>query len=237
MILPFSVTRTMIAVVAGCAMALGGCVTPIEVKIASKKQVELIDSLDQATRDLESALAAFHRNNQQLIRNQARVAIARQSIDVALSDETEKVTADELFEAHKSSVRPWIDYSLEEAVITKRIEQLKTKMAATNEAIEQLKIRNELTGLEMEKARLASKPNDVAELEAVFSGELEAEQATIEALGAQFAVLRQQIATMKATQTRVDAWLSIDVTVSQEQIDSLTESFRVANEAFSGGGK
>lgn len=234
MILPFSATRTMIAAV---AIALGGCVTPIEVKTASKKQLELIDSLDQATRDLESALATFHRNNQQLIRNQARVAIARQSIDVALNGATEKVTADELFEAHKSSVRPWIDYSFEEVVITKRIEQLKTKMAATNEAIERLKIRNELTGLEAQKARLASKPNDVADLEAVFSDELEAEQATIEALRKQFAVLRQQIATMKATQTRVDAWLSIDVAVSQEQIDSLTESFRAAHEAFSGGGQ
>ena len=93
MLLPFSATRTMIAAVAGCAIALGGCVTPIEVKTASKKQLELIDALDQATRDLESALAAFHRNNQQLIRNQARIAIARQSIDVALNGETEKVTS------------------------------------------------------------------------------------------------------------------------------------------------
>jgi len=202
-----------------------------------KKQLKLIDSLNQATRDLESALAAFHRNNQQLIRNQARVAIARQSIDVALNGEAEKVSADELFVAHESSVRPWIDYAFEEAGITKRIEQLKIEMAATDEAIEHLKIRHELTVLEMEKARLASKPNDVAELEAVFSGELEAEQATIETLRKQFAVLHQQIATMKATQTRVDAWLSIDVTVSQEQIDSLTESFRTAQEAFSGGGQ
>ena len=53
MFVRFQTPRTMLAAVAACAMTIGGCVTPIEVKTASKKQLELIDSLDQATGDLE----------------------------------------------------------------------------------------------------------------------------------------------------------------------------------------
>lgn len=235
MVQPSSTTRALLAAVTACAIGLGGCVTPIEVKTASKKQLELIDSLDQATADLEAALATFHRNNQDLIRNQARVAIARQSIDVALRDQSEHVTADELFRSYNDKVRPWVDYAFEQPRITQRIEALNARMAATANALEKLQIRNELADLKQQQAKFRTKPAEVAELEAVFANELAAEAASIESLDRQFKVLRQQIATMKAAQGRVDAWLSIDVSVSQEQVDSLTESFRTAQKALAGG--
>jgi multidrug resistance efflux pump len=108
-------------------------------------------------------------------------------------------------------------------------------MAATSNVSEQLSIRNELDDLKTLQAKIRTKPAEVAKLEAIFADELTAEAASIESLDRVFTVLRQQIATMKAAQQRVDAWLSIDVSVSQEQIDSLTESFRTAQKALAGG--
>jgi exonuclease VII small subunit len=235
MVLPSSARRALLAAVTACAIGLGGCVTPVEVKTASKKQLELIDSLDRATSELEAALAAFHRSNQDLIRNQARVAIARQSIDVALQGRSENVTADQLFRSYNDKVRPWIDYAFAEPRIAQHIEALKIQMAATSNVSEQLSIRNELDDLKTLQAKIRTKPAEVAKLEAIFADELTAEAASIESLDRVFTVLRQQIATMKAAQQRVDAWLSIDVSVSQEQIDSLTESFRTAQKALAGG--
>ena len=235
MVLSSSARRALLVAVTACAVGLGGCVTPVEVKTASKKQLELIDSLDQATADLQAALAAFHRSNQDLIRNQARVAIARQSIDVALQGRSEKVTADQLFRSYNDQVRPWIDYAFADPRIAQHIEALKAQMAATSDVQEQLSIRNELDDLKVLQAKIRTKPAEVAKLETVFADELAAEAASIESLDRVFAVLRQQIATMKAAQQRVDAWLSIDVSVSQEQINSLTESFRTAQKALAGG--
>ena len=235
MVLSSSARRALLVAVTACAVGLGGCVTPVEVKTASKKQLELIDSLDQATADLQAALAAFHRSNQDLIRNQARVAIARQSIDVALQGRSEKVTADQLFRSYNDQVRPWIDYAFADPRIAQHIEALKAQMAATSDVQEQLSIRNELDDLKVLQAKIRTKPAEVAKLETVFADELAAEAASIESLDRVFTVLRQQIATMKAAQGRVDAWLSIDVSVSQEQINSLTESFRTAQKALAGG--
>lgn len=229
---PRSASLPILAAIAVWVLAIGGCATPVEVKTASKRQLELIDALDQATRDLEAALADFHRGNQSLIRNQARVGIARQSIDVAMEGEGDekKVTADALFEIHKSEVRPWIDAAFEDAAIARRIAQLEKAKAKATSPVDTFRIENELNELEIQKAALASKPSAVAELESIYAGELEAEQEAIAALAARFAILRAQIAAMKAAQIKVDSWLSIDVTVSQEQVDALTETFRSAHQ-------
>lgn len=233
---PRPVARLAFVAVAACVLWLSGCATPIEVKTASKKQLELIDALDQATRDLDSALAAFHRSNQELIKNQARIGIARQSIALALENQSEQkqITADALFESYKADVRPWIDYAFEEQAIAKRIQELTARKAATDDAIEKLQIDAALKTLEMEISRVSSKPKAIAELEAVYADELNREEQSIADFASSLDVLRKQIATMKAMQARVDAWLSIDVTVSQGQVDALTASFLSAHQSLSG---
>lgn len=231
-------TQAILIVVAACALWLSGCTTPIEVKIASKKQLELIDSLDQATRNLESALAAFHQNNQVLIKNQGRVDIARQAIAVATKKhKTTKVSADELFDTYKNDVQPWIDLAFREPADAQEIGFLRAKIAGTSDQRLKLKLQQELQDLRVGNSILRRKPEPVAELEAVYQSELDKEAESIGSLGSSLKILRAQIASMQAMQTKVDAWLSIDVTVTQEQINQLTQSFQSAHQSLSGGGQ
>src|SRR5262249_30911745 len=86
-----------------------GCATPPEVKTASRAQLELIGSLDEATAALADGLAAFHQDQQARIRAEGRVLIAKQAINVAAADTNATTTVDGLFKVSTEQVRPWVD--------------------------------------------------------------------------------------------------------------------------------
>ena len=63
----------MILGVAGM-IALGACATPIEVKQASKAQLELLTTLEHAAEDLQQSLGQFHRAQRSAERTAATAA-------------------------------------------------------------------------------------------------------------------------------------------------------------------
>src|SRR5262249_39303276 len=148
-----------IAVGATLAAALGGCVTPIEVKQASKAQLELLNTLDSATADLQQSLAQFNRNIEARTREEGRIWVAKQAIEVAIpASSNAMVTSDDLFKSYKQSVQPWIDYAFLSNDIEATIAALKERRTkATNPAL-QVQLDNEVLTWERRKLTLAGQP-------------------------------------------------------------------------------
>ncbi len=212
-------------------LCLSACATPIEVKTASKRQLELIDNLNVAVGDLESALISFHRNNKALIKNQGRVDIARQAIDVAMEG-METATADQLFETYKHHVQPWVDYAFLQPSIEKRVGALEAQIAATTDPLQKLVLKNQLEDLRPTERLLSRKPPAIAKLEGVYLSELKKESAAVKSLQDILDVLDAQIALMRSMQSRVDTWLSIDVAITQDQVDALSAAYSSALEGL-----
>lgn len=216
-------------------IAFGGCVTPIEVKQASKAQLELLGSLDSATSDLQQSLGQFHRSLEARIREEGRIWIARQAIEVAYpagSDAT--VTADALFNGHKESVQPWIDYAFLSEDIDATIARLQARRSKATDPALKIQLENEEQTWQRRKLFLVKKPPAVKEIEAVIMDDLKSEMMTAADINKLLDILRAQIAVMKQMAGRIDAWLAIDVTVTQEQADALRQAFSDATASLRG---
>jgi len=215
----------------GIAILLQGCVTPIEIKNASKAQLELIDSVDSAVTDLQAALDQFHRDKEVRILEEGRMHIAQQAIDVAISNDKAKVTADQLYDIYTKQIQPWVDYAFRSSAIDERIAALQNRINATSDPILKVAMTLDLEDLQVLQAHLQNKPQSVKELEAVIQDDLDNERKTALQNHEMLEILQAQVALMKVVHERVDTWLAIDVTVTQEQVDALKQAFSSAHQA------
>jgi hypothetical protein len=219
----------------GIAILLQGCVTPIEIKNASKAQLELIDSVDSAVADLQAALNQFHRDKEVRTLEEGRMLIARQAIDVAISNNKANVTADQLFDIYTKQIQPWVDYAFSSSSIDERIVALQKRISATSDPVLKVAMTSDLDDLQVLQALLQNKPPEVKELEAIIRDDLVNERKTARLNRELLEILRAQVALMRAMHARVDTWLAIDVTVTQEQADALKQAFNSAHQAIEGG--
>jgi hypothetical protein len=229
-----TVLTAMVAVAA--LVALGGCVTPIEVKQASKAQLDLITALDSAAADLQQSLAQFNQSIATRIREDGRIRIAAQAIEVAYPQMSNAdVTSDALFKGHEASVQPWIDNALISQDIDATIAQIQDQKKKTTNPALQIQLDNEEQDLQKRKLSLANKPPQVREIEGVIVNNLNSQLKTATEINKVLDILRAQIAVMKQMAARVDAWLAIDVTVTQEQADALRAAFSAAASSVGAG--
>ncbi len=224
---------------AAAALLLMACATPIEIKQASQRQLELIDALDDGVLELRSAIEDFHREQAALIREDGRMQVARAAI-MGATDEDRQTTADALFELYEDDVYPWITSSIDGDTITEmdeRIGDLEEKINETGDPLVRAMLTVELNDLRLERAKLDRIPADVATIATTVRQQLAESQATSRASTQSLDHLRTQIALMREMQARVDAWLSVDVSPSQEQVDALRESLVSARDAMGGDGQ
>lgn len=216
-------------------IALGGCVTPIEVKQASKAQLELLTSLDDATGDLQQSLGQFHRSLEARIREEGRIWIAKQAIEVAYPAGSDAmITADALFNGHKESIQPWIDYAFLSDDIDATIARLQQRKNKATDPALKIQLENEEQTWQRRKLLLLKKPPAVKQIEAAIMDDLQGEMMTAAEIDKVLDILRAQIAVMKQIAGRIDAWLAIDVTVTQEQADALRQAFSAAAASMRG---
>lgn len=227
MVSRFFSNQALVGLLLMAALCLSACTTPVEVKTASKRQLELIDNLETAVGDLEEAVISFHRHNKVLIENQGRVAIAQQAIDVAMDDK-KTATADQLFETYKRNVQPWVDHAFRHPGSEKRVRELEAQISETTDPRQKAKLKTQLNVLRTTPSLLRGKPSEIAELERVYQLEHEDESAKSKKLQDQLDTLVTQIAFMRSMQARVDTWLSTDVTITQELVDALSLAYRLA---------
>lgn len=226
-------SRAWLSVVGFLALALQGCSTPSEIKRASQKQLELIGALDTAVRELQASVDQFHRDQASLIRIEGRMQIAKAAVLLA-TDEDADTTADELFKMFENEVHPWILGAFAGPIIASRIASLEQRIQQATSAAVRQQLTIELNRLRVQQAQQSQKPETVARVEETVQGQLNAEFAIAANVRKNLELLRAQIALMKVMQTRVDDWLSIDLSPSQEQIDGLTRSIAEAKQALSG---
>lgn len=219
----------------GIAILLQGCATPIEIKNASKAQMELINSVDSAVTDLQAALSHFHRDKQAHILEEGRMLIARQAIDVTISNGKAKVTAAQLYDTYTKQIQPWVDYAFSSSSIDERITALQKRINATSDPVLKVAMTLDLEDLQVLQANLQNKPQGVKELEAIIQNDLDKEIETARQNHKMLKILRAQVALMKAMHGKVDDWLAIDVTVTQKQADALKDAYSSAYQAMEGG--
>ncbi len=220
----------------GITVLLYGCATPIDIKNASKAQMELIDSVDSAVADMQVALDQFHRDKEARILEEGRMLIAQQAIDVAVSNKAAEVTADELYDKYKDEIQPWVDYAFISSDIDKQIEAIQRKIDNSDDPVLKNVLISDYDDLRDLKLQLAGKPEDVAELEKIIQEDLENERETAKNNRKMLEILRAQLTTMKVMHSKVDEWLSIDVTVTQDQADALRKAVISAQQELKGGG-
>jgi hypothetical protein len=215
--------------------ALGGCVTPIEVKQASKTQLDLLTTLDTATGELQQSLGQFHKSIEARIQEEGRIWIAKQAIEAANPGEPKtEVTADDLFKAHKNNVQPWIDYAFLSADIDATIGRIQDRLKKATDPSLRIQLEIEEQTWQKRKLALLNKPEAVKQIEAVIVDDLNGEIATAANVNKVLEILRAQIALMKQLAARVDSWLAIDVTVTQDQADALRQAFSAAAAGLGG---
>jgi hypothetical protein len=217
-------------------IGLVGCVTPVDVKTASRGQLELLSTLDGAVGDLQQSLDQWHQDREELIRQEGRVLIARQAMAAAIppNQENKAITADHLFVSYDRHVRPWVDYAFLLPAIGEQLTTLTERLETTSDPILKGALTNDLEDLRLLQAQIQAKPQPVREIEAIIQDDLSEEQRTATDVHDKLEVLRAQIALMKVMATKVDAWLAIDVTVTQEQVDGLQNAFVAAQKALGG---
>ncbi len=222
------------------AFAFGGCASPIEIKTAARAEVNLINALDEAVVNLQTGLTHFHEAQAARIREEGRALIARQAIDAAFpltQKQQVKVTADKLFEEHKAAVQPWIDYAFRTPDFDASIERLEKRKETIADPLLKAAIEKQLQDLKVQRLDAAAgKPKAVQDIEKIVLDDLAAEEDAAKRADNLLDILRAQIGVMKNMAEKVDAWLAIDVTLTQEQADALKASLS-ATKALQGGGK
>jgi hypothetical protein len=216
--------------------AVSGCVSPIEVKQASKAQLDLIAALDSATSDLQQSLGQFHHSLEARTREEGRIWVAKQAIAVAYPETSIKeVTSDDLFKGHKETVQPWIDYAFLSQDIDDTIKRLEDRFQKAKDPALKIQLTNEIQTWKLRQARLANKPKAVEEIEAMIVDDLNGQAQTASTVDKAIEILRAQIALMKQMAVRIDGWLAIDVTVTQDQADALRQAVSSAAGSLGGG--
>jgi outer membrane murein-binding lipoprotein Lpp len=216
--------------------AVSGCVSPIEVKQASKAQLDLIAALDSAASDLQQSLGQFHHNLEARTREEGRIWVAKQAIAVAYPEtSTKEVTSDDLFKGHKEAVQPWIDYAFLSQDIDDTIKRLEDRLQKAKDPALKIQLTNEIQTWKLRQARLANKPKAVEEIEAMIVDDLNGQAQTASTVDKTIEILRAQIALMKQMAVQIDAWLAIDVTVTQDQADALRQAVSSATGSLGGG--
>lgn len=228
-------------VLAAIGASLIGCATPIEVKTASRNQLELIAALNDSVTKLGTAMEEFHRTREARIREEGRMVIARQAIDVALPDSGQQpprmATADQLFKGYTNDIQPWIDHAFESGDLDRAIKALEDKIQATPASVQRDFLSAKLDDLRLQRSQLTNPPPAVSKADTSVSQQIANEQKTAADVKQAIKLLGIQIDLMKAAAERVDAWLAIDVTPSQEQVDALTKIISGALAGSTGGGK
>jgi hypothetical protein len=226
---------TAVLAALGSLAVLGGCVTPIEVKQASKAQLDLLTTLDGAVGDLQQSLDQFHKSKKARIQEEGRIWIARQAIETRFPKAPKRlVTADDLFEAHKTAVQPWIDYAFLADDVQAAITRIDERLNAVKDPAVQTQLTLEKQDWQRLQQELAKKPEAVKQIEDVIVADLNDENKTATNVNNLLEILRAQVVLMKQLAARVDAWLAIDVTVTQEQADALKAGFSAAASALGG---
>jgi hypothetical protein len=225
------------ATLAMVGLVMLGCATPIEIKNGSRAQVDLVGAMDGAVADLQKSVSQFHQAREARIREEGRILVARQAIDAAVTGARaeDPLTADQLFTDYKAQIQTWVDYAFQGPRIEEEIARLTKRIAEERDPIAKQAMTMNLEDLEVRRASLAAKPPAVARLEKIVQDDLANEGKAAAAVDHALTVLRAQVALMKAMAARVDAWLAIDVTVTEEQADGLRQSFAEATRALGGG--
>lgn len=218
-------------------LLLGGCATPPEVKIASRGQLELIGALDDATVALNEGITHFHEDQRTRIFDEGRILIARVAINAAVADANAAATADGTFKVAKEKVRPWIDNAFSGPVIDAAIAKTQARLSVAIDPFVLGGLQNDLDDLKLLKATLSHKPQDIARLEAIIQSDADLETITSEHVANILRILRAQIDLMKTSSITVDNWLTIDITLSKQQADSLEKAFSDAKTALDKGAK
>lgn len=233
----------------GFANLLLNCAAPIEVKNASRTQLELIDSVDDAVAELQTALDQFHRDMETSIIEEGRMEIARQAIDVTINKDSADVTADALFDIYTKQIQRWVDYafdayedsimSLEKKIveIDEKINEEQNPENKENLILNRISLNLDLDDLQLLQAKLKQKPQLVDTLEMIIREDLKKAGDTGDQTRQALQILRAQVALMKVMQEKVDAWITLDVTVTQEQADALKDAFNAANQTLKAGGQ
>jgi hypothetical protein len=214
-----------------------GCASPIEVKNASKAQIDLIAALDQTVADLQKSFDQFHRDMEGRIQEEGRIFVARQAIATLYPQNRpmKQITAEALFESHNTHVQPWIDNALILPDVDDQIVLLTKRIEGTSDPALKGRYALALQDLQELRARLVqNKPKAVSEIEEVILADLANERQTAQEVHQLLNVLRTQFAVMKSIATKVDAWLAIDVNITQEQADSLRDAWVSARKAIGG---
>ena len=228
-------TRKLLPLLLGAVAALtNACVTPTEVKHASRAQLELIDAVDEAVAELNDSLNQFLGSNEERIRQEGRMLIARQAIDVAVPEPSEGqapqiATADGLFKTHNEQIQLWIDDALAPNDVEAQIERLSGQIRRTEEPIRKTALQIDLNNLRRLKTTLDNKPGSIRSIEQIIQDDLNRQQSTAAQVRELLELLRAQVAFMRFMQDQVDTWLSTDVTLKQEQITALKGTFIAAS--------
>jgi len=219
-------------------IAFCGCASPSEIKTASRAEIGLINALDDAVGALQTGLAQFHQAQAVRIREEGRMLIAQQAIDVAFpltQGNPTRVTADRLFEEQRAAVQSWIDYAFQAPDFNGQMERLQKRKAKAADPLLRAALEKQLQDLTVQKAdATAGKPQAVQDIEKIVLDDLAAEAKAAASVSDLLDILRAQIAVMKGMAEKVDAWLAIDVTVTQQQADALRTSLSAATKALRG---
>jgi len=160
-----------------------GCATPIEVKTASKAQLDLLTALDGAVSDLQQSFDQFHKAKEARIREEGRMFVARQAIAAIYPTNRpmKQITADALFESYNTNVQPWVDNALALPDVEAQIVSLTKKVAATGDPALKGRYTLALQDLQELRARLIrNKPSAVTEFEDMIPADLYNERHTLQ---------------------------------------------------------
>ena len=204
------------------AMLIQGCATPIEVKNASKSQIELIKAVDEAVVNMKTTFDQFHKQKQDRIIEACRMRIAQKAIETAVPGTSTAVNADNLFLSYNNNIQPWIDYAFVD--FDGQIKRLEEEIKSTNNNKLKASLTLDLNDLKQIKSSLPEKPQEVRNTELIYKTAFENETKTAERTHLVLEILRKQLALMNVMHGKVDAWLAIDVSPTQEQVNALQKN-------------
>ena len=217
-------------------LALGfmGCATPPEIKSASRAQLELINELGKSEAALAQGLQQFSDDKLVLIEQEGRMKVARHAIASAASDPKALATADEIFAIARKQVRPLIDNAFMLEQVEQAIKQSQALQNKIQDPVARQLVAETLKDLQDQSDDLRTRqvPTGVKEAEAQAAKAMAGERKDAEEVGRLLQVLHSQIAMMQATSRVVDDWLAADVTITQQQFDSLDQAYGEAIKAL-----
>jgi hypothetical protein len=216
---------------------LHGCATPTVIKEASKAQLELIKTVDSAVGDFRTALGKYYDDEEKLIVQAAHAKLAQQAIESVLTGAPKAKKVGKLYDIYQDKVELYIDYGLDKDALETRKADLEKKLEKESRPIEKASISIQLDNIRQQLAELSNMPELVKNLANGFNSEIQNVQSTSEQNLKMLDLLRSQLALMLTLQEKVDAWLSIDVSITQDQANAMEKTFIDAYNGLSGGQK